>query len=50
MLFSVIGSFSNENGEKAIGLLNKQNDNFTRASRFSVHVVAVTARQRREHA
>ena len=37
----------NENGKKAIGL-EKQNNNFTRASRFFVHFFAVVARLRRE--
>ena len=34
----------NENGKKAIGL-DKQNNNFTHASRFFVHFFAVTARK-----
>ena len=36
----------NENGKKAIGL-DKQNNNFARASRFFVHFLAVIARLRR---
>ena len=36
----------NENGKKAIGL-DKQNNNFTRASPFFVHFFAVSARLRR---
>ena len=39
----------NENGKKAIGL-DWQNNNFLRASRFSVHSFTVTARLRRENA
>ena len=39
----------NENANKAIGL-DWQNNNFARASRFFVHVLAVTARLRRENA
>ena len=39
----------NENGKKAIGL-DKQNNNFARASRFFVHFFAVTVRLRRENA
>ena len=39
----------NEIVKKAIGL-NKQNNNFARASRFIVHFFAVTARLRRESA
>ena len=39
----------NENGKKAIGL-DKQNNNFARASRFFVRFFAVTAWQRRESA
>ena len=37
---------ANENGKKAIGL-DKQNNNFARASRFFVHFLAVIARLRR---
>ena len=37
----------NENGKKAIGL-DKQNNNFARASRFFVHFSAVVARLQRE--
>ena len=50
-----IGSLSNDHGDvnenanKAIGL-DWQNNNFARASRFFVHVLAVTARLRRENA
>ena len=49
----MLGSLSNddgdvnENGKKAIGL-DKQNNNFARASRFFVHFFVVTARLRRE--
>ena len=49
----MLGSLSNddgdvnENGKKAKGL-DKQNNNFARASRFFVHFFAVTARLRRE--
>ena len=39
----------NENGKKAI-CLDKQNDNFARASRFFVHFSAVVARLQREAA
>ena len=39
----------NENGQKAIGL-DKQNNNFARASRFFVHFFAVEARLQRETA
>ena len=39
----------NENGTKAIGL-DKENNNFARASRFFVHLTAVVARLRRETA
>ena len=39
----------NENGNKAIGL-NWQNNNVVRASRSIVHVLALTARLRRENA
>ena len=39
----------NENGKKAIGL-DKQNNNFARASRFFAHFFAVVARLRRETA
>ena len=51
----MLGSLSNddgdvnENGKKAIGL-DKQNNNFARASRFFVHFFAVTVRLRRENA
>ena len=38
-----------ENGKKAIGL-DKQNNNFARASRFVVHFSAVGARLQRETA
>ena len=38
----------NENANKAIGL-DWQNNNFARASRFFVHVLALTARLRREN-
>jgi len=53
-LGDIIGSLGgngdgNENGKKAIGL-EKQNNNFTRASRFFVHFFAVVARLRRETA
>ena len=50
-----IGSLSNDDGDvnenanKAIGL-DWQNNNFARASRFFVHVLAVTARLRPENA
>ena len=50
-----IGSLSNDHGDvnenanKAIGL-DWQNNNIARASRFFVHVLAVTARLRRENA
>ena len=37
----------NENRKKAIGL-DRQNNNFARASRFFVHFLAVVARLRRE--
>ena len=37
----------NENGKKAIGL-DRQNNNFARASRFFVHFLAVFARLRHE--
>ena len=37
----------NENGKKAI---DKQNNNFARASRFFVHFFGVTARLKRENA
>ena len=53
--WTLIGSLSNddgdgnENGEKAIGL-DKQNNNYSRASRFFVHFFAVVARLRRENA
>ena len=40
---------SNENGKKAIGL-NKQSNNFARASRLFVHFSAVFARLQRETA
>ena len=39
----------NENGTKAIGL-DKQNNNFARASRFFVHLSAVVARLQLETA
>ena len=39
----------NENGKKAVGL-DKQNNNFARATRFFVHFSAVVARLRRESA
>ena len=39
----------NGNGKKAIGL-DKQNNNFARASRFFAHFFAVVARLRRETA
>ena len=39
----------NENGKKAIDL-DKQNNKFTRASRFLVHFLAVIARLQRETA
>ena len=39
----------NENGNKATGL-NWQNNNVVRASRSIVHVLALTARPRRENA
>ena len=39
----------NENGKKAIGL-DKQNNNFARASRFFVHFFAVVARLQHETA
>ena len=42
-------SDGNENGKKAIGL-DKQNNNFARASRFFVHFFAVAARLQRESA
>ena len=51
----VIGSLSkndddgNENDKKAIGL-DKRNNNFARASRFSAHFFAVAARLHRENA
>ena len=50
---SLVGSLrndndeGNENGKKAIGL-DKQNNNFARASRFFVHFSAVVARLQRE--
>ena len=40
---------SNENGEKALGL-DWQNNHFARASRFSVHFLAIVARLPREYA
>ena len=40
---------SNKNGKKAIGL-DKQNNNFARASRFFVHFSAIVARLQRETA
>ena len=39
----------NENGKKAI-CLDKQNNNFARASRFFVHFSVVVTRQQRETA
>ena len=39
----------NENGKKATGL-DRQNNNFARASRFFVHFFAVVARLQRESA
>ena len=39
----------NENGKKAIGL-DKENNNFARASRFFAHFFAVVAPLRRETA
>ena len=39
----------NENGKKALGL-DKQNNNFARASRFFVHLIAVFAGLQRETA
>ena len=39
----------NENGKKAIGL-DKQNNNFVRASRFFVHFFTVAVRLQRENA
>ena len=39
----------NENGKKAIGL-DKENNNFARASRFFVHLIAVFAELQRETA
>ena len=39
----------NENGKKAIGL-QRQNNNFARASRFFVHFFAVAVRLQRESA
>ena len=39
----------NENGKKEIGL-DKQNNNFARASRFFLHFSAVVARLQRETA
>ena len=51
----LLGSLSNddgdvfENGKKATGL-DRQNNNFARASRFFVHFFAVIARLRRENA
>ena len=50
---SLVGSLrndndeGNENGKKAIGL-DKQNNNFARASRFFVHFSDVVARLQRE--
>ena len=43
------GGDVNENGKKAIGL-DQQNNNFFLASRFLVHSFTVTARLRRENA
>ena len=51
----MLGSLSNddgdvnENGKKAIGL-DKENNNFARASPFFVHFFAVTVRLRHENA
>ena len=55
LLAAILGSLrdddddGNENGKKAIGL-DKQNNNFARASRFFVHFSAVVARLQRETA
>ena len=55
ILTNLIGRLSNddddgnENGKKAIGL-DKQNNNFARASRFFVHFFAFIARLQRESA
>ena len=40
---------SNENGKKEIGL-DKENNNFARASHFFVHFSSVVARLQRENA
>ena len=54
-IVATLGSLSNdegdgnENGKKAKGL-DKQNNNFARASRFFVHFVAVVALLQRETA
>ena len=54
-IVATLGSLSNddgdgnENGKKAIGL-DKQNNNFARASRFFVHFSAVVVRLQRETA
>ena len=51
--FATLGSLNNddgdgnENGKKGIGL-DKENNNFARASRFFVHFFAVVARLQRE--
>ena len=51
----LLGSLSNghgdgnENGKKAVGL-DRQNNNFARASRFLIHFFAVVARLQRESA
>ena len=51
--FETLGSLNNddgdgnENGKKGIGL-DKENNNFARASRFFVHFFAVVARLQRE--
>ena len=55
-LFYTLGSLSNddgdgnENSKKTTGLLDKQNNNFARASRFVFHFLAVVARLQRESA
>ena len=46
-LISNVDGDGNENGKKAIGL-DWQNNNFARASRFFVHLLAVIARLRHE--
>ena len=54
-MYQLIGSLSNNDGDgnedwkKAIGL-DKQNNNFARASRFFSHFFAVAARLQRESA